>query len=126
MALIDRAMGRGREIRRTEEEHRRIASRLDRLRRTLVRPLCAPAFVAGLSWLAHGAARSAAPVWLSRLAMVSTLLSPLCLAIAFVLTVVPSRHRPLGEVRTDWVVMAATLGCTAFALAALARHMAEL
>jgi hypothetical protein len=73
--------------------------------------------------------RSAAHVWvslLSGLAIVSTLLSPVSVAVAVVLSAVSSKHRPLREVRIGWMLIVAALGCTAFALARLARHMAEL
>ena len=116
------------------ERHARMASRLERVRRALLRPLCTPSFVAGASWVAvmgaQGAGwRSATHLWvslLSRLAMIATLLSPVCVAVAVVLSAVSSSHRPPREVRTGWMVIVAALGCTGFALASLARHMAEL
>jgi hypothetical protein len=115
------------------ERHALAASRLNRLRERVVRPLCMPSFLAATSWMVllapqafgrHGGAPlSSAPLHL--LAMVSTLLSPVCVAMAVVLTAVSSRHRPLIEIRGAWVMIGASLVCTASALAALAHHMPQ-
>ena len=103
------------------QEHARTAQRLDKLRRIAVRPLCAASFIAGASWIVQA---WVSPV--SVLAVLSTLLSPVSLAVAVVLTAVSSKHRPRREVRADWVIIGAALACAVFALARLARHMADL
>jgi hypothetical protein len=85
-----------------------------------------PSFVAAISWgglLAAQASGWHGAAHLYLVAMVPTLLSPVCAAIAVVLTAVSSKHRPLAEVRLSWIMIGAALGCTGLALAALAHHM---
>jgi hypothetical protein len=112
--------------------HELAAQRLDRLRETVVRPLCAPSFLAAASWavlVAAGLIGSAAESTpraraLVLVAMASTMIAPVCLGVAIVLSVVSTTHRHLG-IRARWGIIGAAGCCALFALGLLARHWPE-
>jgi hypothetical protein len=112
------------------QRHALMADRLDRLRRAGVPALCAPSFLAIAAWgvfLTMPAARwlpgTSLQTSVPPVAVALTLVSPVALAIAIVLSAVSSRHRPFGTVRGAWLLIAAAAGCTAAAATLLARHL---
>jgi hypothetical protein len=55
-------------------------------------------------------------------AFISTLVSPVCLAMAIVLSAVSSKHEPLARVRSAWILVITAAGCATVALTFLAHH----
>jgi hypothetical protein len=53
----------------------------------------------------------------------ATLIAPVTLGVAVVLTAISTAHRGLRSLLGSWIAVAIALACTAFALAALAGHM---
>jgi hypothetical protein len=109
-----------------------VASRLNRLREASVRPLCVPSFLAATTWVLLllaakvSGGHDAAGLWSGLpylVAMASTLFSPVCAAIAVVLTAVSTTHRPFAEVRSSWTMIGAALVCTVLSFAALAHEV---
>src|SRR6185503_4536491 len=99
------------------ERHAARAERLDSLRRSGVIPLCLPAFIGATSWAILLAAsssggRTAAP-WrvVHAVAVGCTLVSPVFAAVATVLNVISTTHRPFSEVRRAWLIIGAALLC---------------
>jgi hypothetical protein len=110
-------------------QHARMAQRLDGLRRVSVLPLCLPSFLSAAMWTAAagvGGWRRAPGPWPSMpydVAVILTLVSPVCLAAAIVLTAISSKHGPFARVRGGWILIMAAAGCAGVALALLAGHM---
>jgi hypothetical protein len=110
-------------------QHARMAQRLDGLRKAIVFPLCLPSFVSAAMWTAAagvGGWRRAPGPWPSMpydVAVILTLVSPVCLAAAIVLSAISSKHVPFAVVRGSWILILAAAGCAGAALALLAGHL---
>jgi len=104
-----------------------MAQRLERLRSAAVPWLCIPPYVAAAFWMAIKVASGGGGAGLLASARdigtIAALVSPLCVAMAIVLTAVSSMHEPFARVRVAWILILAAAGCTVVALVSLVHHV---